>query len=191
MLYTQHNKDERHSSLEKYTSHFIERVVCERELETKQNCNILTPTLMAISVVSSSFSRVAQPEAWGPSSLLGAGFLYRILSPTGLVSKLTDFLSSLSNIIVQCPLLLVGVTIALIQPIHVQVIILIFLDRMHLLFTEVHFLFWQPGRVVGQYITRVPFFKSLIWHNLGLNPGLPDHWRTLYPLDQWPSKFCN
>ena len=37
-----------HRSLEKYTSHFIERVVRERELETKQNCNILTPTLMAI-----------------------------------------------------------------------------------------------------------------------------------------------
>ena len=28
----------------------FERVVCERELETKQNCNILTPTLMATSV---------------------------------------------------------------------------------------------------------------------------------------------
>ena len=55
--------------------------MCERELETKQNCNILTPTLMALSVVSFSFSRVAQPEARGPSSLLGAGFLYRILSP--------------------------------------------------------------------------------------------------------------
>ena len=38
-----------HSSLEKYTSHFTERVVCERELETEQNCNILTPTLMAIT----------------------------------------------------------------------------------------------------------------------------------------------
>ena len=36
-------------SLEKYTSHFTERVVCERELETEQNCNILTPTLMAIT----------------------------------------------------------------------------------------------------------------------------------------------
>ena len=51
---------------------------CERELETEQNCNILTPTLMAISVVSFLFSRAAQPEAWGPT-LLGAGFLYRIL----------------------------------------------------------------------------------------------------------------
>ena len=49
-----------------------------------------------------------------------AGFLYRILSPTGLVSKLTDFLSSPSYKIVQRPLLLVGVKIALIQPIHGQ-----------------------------------------------------------------------
>ena len=31
-----------------------------------RNCNILTPTFMAISVVSFSFSRVAQPEAQGP-----------------------------------------------------------------------------------------------------------------------------
>ena len=28
----------------------------ERELETEQNCNILTPTLMAVNVVSFSFS---------------------------------------------------------------------------------------------------------------------------------------
>ena len=45
----------------------------------------------------------AQPEARGASSLLGAGFLYHILSPTGLISKLTDFLSSPSYIIVQSP----------------------------------------------------------------------------------------
>ena len=77
--------------------------LCVRELETEQNCNILTPTVIAISVVSFLFSRAAQPEAWAPSSLLDAGFLYHILSPTGLVSKLTDFLSSLSYIIVQSP----------------------------------------------------------------------------------------
>ena len=88
--------------LRKYTSHFIWKVACERELETEQNCNILTPTLMAISVVSFSFSRAAQPEAWGPT-LLGAGLLYCILSPTGVVFKLTDFLSSPSYIIVSSP----------------------------------------------------------------------------------------
>ena len=45
------------------TSHFIVRVrkgysrfYGERELETEHNCNILTPTLMAVSVVSFSFS---------------------------------------------------------------------------------------------------------------------------------------
>ena len=50
-------------------------------METEQNCNILTPTLMAVGVVSFSFSRAAQPEAWGLSFLLNAGFLYHILSP--------------------------------------------------------------------------------------------------------------
>ena len=39
------------------------KFTCERELETEQNCNILTPTLMAVSVVSFSFSRAAQLEA--------------------------------------------------------------------------------------------------------------------------------
>ena len=58
----------------------------------------------------------------GPGAQLSAECcsLYRISSPMGLVSKLTDLLSSLSYIIVQRPLLLVGVTIALIQPIHSQ-----------------------------------------------------------------------
>ena len=46
----------------------------------------------------------------GGLPLLGAGFLYRILYSTGLVSKLTDCLSSPSHIIVHARLLLVGVT---------------------------------------------------------------------------------
>ena len=73
------------------TSHFIVRVQkcyskfeCERELETDRNCNILTPTLMAVNVVSFSFSRAAQPEAQGLNSLLRDGFLYCILSATYL-----------------------------------------------------------------------------------------------------------
>ena len=86
----------------KYTSHFIERVVCERELRPNRTAIYWPPTLMAISVVSFSLSRAAQPEAQGLTPL-GAGFLYHILSPTGLVSKLTDFLSSPSYIIVQPP----------------------------------------------------------------------------------------
>ena len=40
-----------------------------------------------------------------------------------------------------------------IQPVHSQSYILIFLDQMPLLFTQVHFLFWQLGRVGVQYAT--------------------------------------
>ena len=29
---------------------------------------------------------------------------------------------------------------------------------------------------------QVPFLKSLVWCDLGLNPGLPNHWWTFYPL---------
>ena len=55
-IYT-HIHMQNHSSLVKYTSHFIWKgskgllkvLLCERELETEQNCNILTPTLMAIT----------------------------------------------------------------------------------------------------------------------------------------------
>ena len=46
-----------------YLSLYLKGVVCERELETEQNCNILTPILMAISVVSFLFSSAAQPGA--------------------------------------------------------------------------------------------------------------------------------
>ena len=60
------------------------------------------PPLLWPSVFLSRSPDAAQPEVRGPT-LLGAGFLYRILLPTGLVSKLTDFLSSPSYIIVQSP----------------------------------------------------------------------------------------
>ena len=75
--------------------------MCERELVTEQNCNVLTPTLMAICVVSFSFSRVAQPEAWGPSPL--GAVLSSASCHQRVISKLTDFLSSPSYIIVQSP----------------------------------------------------------------------------------------
>ena len=38
---------------------------------------------------------------------------------------------------------------------------------------------------------QVPFFESLVWLDLGLNPGLPGHWRTLYPLGQCPVRPWN
>ena len=55
--------------------------------------------------------------------------------------------------------------IALIQPDHGQGYILIFLDRMHLLFTLVHFLFWQPGRVGSQY-TTILWYQIYLFHQI-------------------------
>ena len=123
--------------------------MCERELETEQNCNILTPTPMAITA---SLSRSPGLLNRGPT-LLGAGFLYRILSPTRLISNWLNFLCiELCNS--STPTFFLWTSqIALIQPVYGQGYILIFLDWMHLLFTRVHFLFWQLSRVGGQYTT--------------------------------------
>ena len=74
--------------LEKYTSHFIEKVVCERELETEQNCNILTPTLLAITALLSRSPGLLNRGPGGPASL-GHVPQSSIFSPTGLISKLS------------------------------------------------------------------------------------------------------
>ena len=121
--------------------------MCERELETEQNCNILTPTLLAITVF---LSRSPGLLNWRPGGSASLGHVpqFSTFSPTGLIFnlsirgpeapsagcwlslphlvsnwsglQLTDFLSSLSYIIVQRRLLLVSVTVALIQPIYGQ-----------------------------------------------------------------------
>ena len=122
----------------------------------------IDPTLMAISV-SFLFSWAAQPGAWGPASL-SAGFLYRILSPTRLIPKWligdlrvpsAGWWLSLPHLVTNWSGLqtnwlpvftelynsststnfLWASQIALIQPIHGQGYTLLFLDRMHLLFT--------------------------------------------------------
>ena len=105
--------------LEKYTSHFIWKGCVWEGVGDRTELQHIDPHSIGHNRVPFPFSWATQPGAWGPT-LLDAGFLYRILSPTVLVSKLTDFLSSPSYIIAQRPLLLVGVTIALILPIHGQ-----------------------------------------------------------------------
>ena len=73
--------------------------------------------------------------------------------------QLTDFLSSPGLYNDLTPTLLpASVTIAFIQPVHCQGYnIPTLLDQ---LFTQVHFLFWQPGRVGGQYTTLIPRCSS-------------------------------
>ena len=120
-----------------------------------------------------SLTATAQSGAWGPP-LPDAGSLYRILSPTATAQSGAGgppLLSADSLYRILCPinlnfqssglynnlpstLLSASVTIShSIQPLDSQGYFLIFLDRMHLLFTQVHFLFWQHGRVGGQYTT--------------------------------------
>ena len=70
--------------------------MCERELETEQNCNILTPTLMATTVFLSCSPGLLNQGPGGPASL-GHVPYSSILTPTDWTS------CALSYIIVRCP----------------------------------------------------------------------------------------
>ena len=154
------NEDERHSSLEKYISHFIwkgskgllkvllwEEVGCWTELQH------IDPHFYGHNSVSFPFSWAAQTGTWGPS-LSGTCSSFQHLLSNWSELQLPGFLSSpgLYNCSTSTFFLWVS-QIALIQTVHGQGYILIFLDRMHLLFTQVHLLFWQLGR--GQYVNVV------------------------------------
>ena len=114
-IHAEHNDTMKTTSdtvlLEKYTSHFIWKgsksllkvLLWEGVGDRTEQQHIALPSPSGHSHVSFSFSWTAQPDARRPSFLLSAGFLYRILSLTGPVSKITDFLSSPSYIIVQSP----------------------------------------------------------------------------------------
>ena len=86
-----HYEDERTQFLEKYTSHFIWKG-CKRfywvrsELETEQNCNILTPTLMSITAFLSR-SPVLLNQAPGDTASLGHGPHSSTFFPTDLNSN--------------------------------------------------------------------------------------------------------
>ena len=168
------NKDERHSSLEKYTFFFIERAVCERELETEQNCNILTPHSIGHNRVSFPFYWPAQPGAWWAASL-GHVPQSSLFSPTRLIPNWLNFLCTVLYNCSTSTFFLWASQIALIQPVHGQCYILIFLDRMHLLFIQVHFLFWQLGRVGGQYATLDVSLSTNVLGMAWINLFSPNH----------------
>ena len=96
------------------------------------------------------------PLVWSPNWLIGGLRALSTgcwLSLSHLVSNWLNFLSTELYNSSTSTFFLWASQIALIQPIHGQGYTLLFLDRIHLLFTQVHFLFRQPGRVVGQYTT--------------------------------------
>ena len=92
------------TSLKKYTSHFIWKFACVRGIwRPKRTAIYWTPTLMAISVVSFLVLLMLNQRPGGPAFCWVLAFstttcLQLLCSP-----KLTDFLSSLSYIIVQSP----------------------------------------------------------------------------------------
>ena len=135
----------------------------------------IDPHSIGHNCISFPFSWAAQPGAWGPLCWVLAflphlvsnwsglqtfnqgsqGAFCRVLAYSTASSLQTNWLPVFTELYnSSTPTFFFGVSqLHSFNPSTVKVIILIFLDRMHLLFTEVHFLFWQPGRVVGQYTT--------------------------------------
>ncbi len=115
---------------------------------------------MAITAFLSRSPRLLNRGPGGPASL-GHVPHSSIFSPTN-----SNFLSPGLYNNFDAHLLPASVTIShSIQPLDSQGYILIFLDRMHLLFTLVHFLFWQPGRVQLTWTSCRPGY-IIIWRPL-------------------------
>ena len=146
--------------------------MCERELETEYNCNILTPTLTAITVFLFRSGLLNRGPGDQPFWVLvfstatylqlqqlnrgPEGPLYCVLAlSTSSCLQLLNFLCTKLYNSSSSTFFLWASQLALIQSVHGQGYILIFPDWMHLLFTLVYFLFWQPGRFGGQYTTII------------------------------------
>ena len=113
-------------------------------------------------------SNSSDPQlVWSPNWLIGglrASSAGCWLSLTHLVSNWLNFLCSVLYNSSTPTFFLWASQLHSFNPSTVKVIILIFLNRMHLLFTRVHFLFWQPGRVVGQYTTESGDIKPIYYN---------------------------
>ena len=83
-----HNKDERHSSFEKYTSHFIERVVWEG-VGDRTELQHIDPTLLAMTAFLSHSPGLLNRGPWAPASL-GHIPQSSIFSPTHLIANSSD-----------------------------------------------------------------------------------------------------
>ena len=143
------NKDERTQFFRKiYLSLYLkglERVtkgiICERWVGDWTELQHIDPPTLLATVAFFPFSWAAQPGAWGmvliPASSLQLiwtscrwGYIIIWRPPTSCERHIcTQFNPSTVNVIPWFPDIF---------------------DRMHLLFTQVHFFFWQLGR--GQYI---------------------------------------
>ena len=145
----------RHSSLEKYTSHFIrkfERWCVRGSWRPNKDYDILTPQLFCYHCLSFPFSWAAKPGAWGPSSCWDM-----VLIPASSLQLIWTSCRRGYIIIWHPPTSCERHNSHSIQPVNSQGRPWspdIF-DQMRLLFTQVHLFFWQLGRIGGQYARLV------------------------------------
>ena len=130
------NNDERTQFFRKiYLSLYWKGCVCEGVGDWTELQHI-DPHSYSHNSVSFLFSWAAQLGAWGPSLSAGCWF-----SLPHLISNWLNFLCTKLYHSSTPTFFLWASQITLIQPIYGQGYILIFLNQMHLLFTQVHFLF--------------------------------------------------
>ena len=153
-----------HSSLEKYTSHFIERVVCERELETEQMLQLLTPSSSGHRSASFLFSWAVQPGAWGPS-LSAESWFPPLDLEHWLQARNSNYLTSCLSRLYHC------FTPTQFNPSTVKAIPWYLRSDAPVIYTGT-FLIWQLGRVGGQYATlggyvykELSHYWILSWYN--------------------------
>ena len=149
-----------HSSLEKYISHFIERVVCERELKTKQRLqHIDPPNSSGYHSLYFQFSWAAHPGAWGPS------LCWDIVLIPAFSLQLIWTSCRRGYIIKWHPPSWERHICTQVNPSTVKVIPWFpdIFDRMHLLFTQVHFSSDSPAgsevnmlKMHGYLIQNIP-----------------------------------
>ena len=152
-----------HSSLEKYTSHFIwkglkglRNVLCMRgELETEQNCNILTPpTLLATAGFLSYSPGLLSRGPGGPASA-GTWFSFQ-----HLLSNWSELPAAPGYIIIWCPPTSCERHICTQFNLSTVKVIPWYLRPDTPVIYTGAFLIWQPGRVGGQYVTVLNFIDG-------------------------------
>ena len=147
-----------HSSLEKYTSHFIDRVVCERWVgDWTKTATYWTPNSSGYNSISFPFSWAAQLGAWGPSLCLDM-----VLIPVSSLQLIWTSCRGGYIIIWRPPTSCEHHICTQFNPSTVKVIPwYLWLDA-PVIYTGA-FLLWQPGRVGGQYVTSwywLEYFKK-------------------------------
>ena len=126
-----------HSSLEKYTSHFIERVLCERELETEQRLQYIDPPQL-FWLSQPFFLVLLGRSTWslGAHPLLGHGSHSSIFSPTDMNFQSPGLYNNLTH-----TYFLRASQFTLNSTLRQSRLSTDIFDRMHLLFTLEYFFF--------------------------------------------------